>query len=206
MEEALEHTLVRRFRGWMQQARASACPLIPDGRGSRTRPQSEVFSILHRPLIPMHLPVMPASLTRPAGGSLSGRRCSRLRSRVTAWRWTESLIAFCPFHATGSPKSRDKYDLGPYGHSGEQLLVIDRLFGEVMSFIRLRPAALSLLAAAPGRGPAKVVGLLSSFEDAFTFGRNSGWEKLMTTYYRCEGNQCLGHLENDARELGYGSA
>jgi len=76
----------------------------------------------------------------------------------------------------------------------------------VLSFIRLRPAALSLLAAAPGRGPAKVVGLLSSFEDAFTFGRNSGWEKLMTTYYRCEGNQCLGHLENDARELVYSSA
>ena len=69
-----------------------------------------------------------------------------------------------------------------YGHSGEQLVVFDRLYKEVLSLVRLRPEAMKLVAAAPGRGPANLFDFVHTFENEFlSKGGGTGWGNILST-------------------------
>lgn len=136
--------------------------------------------MLTRDFVPMHLPLMPASLTRAAGLALNGRRLSRWRSRRQAWRWTEWLVTYFDYYALDSPKELCDYRLGEYGHSGEQLFMFERLFSDILNIVRLRSEAISFVAR-PGRGPAKLVDILWAFELDGERHNHKSWEKIAST-------------------------
>ena len=179
LDAALKNSAVGRFRRYLLSERAKASVQLTSSPGSCTT-QSSGIGALTRDLVPVHLPLMPASLTRAAGLALNGRRLSRWRSRRQAWRWTEWLVTYFSYYALDSPKELCDYRLGGYGHSGEQLSMIERLFNDILNIVRLLYEAISS-ATGPGRGPAKLVDITRAFELDGGRHNHKSWEKIAST-------------------------
>ena len=123
---------------------------------------------LHSDLLPMHLPVRPASLFKGQAGGLSRRRMQRLESRRLAWLFAECQVAALCYFQCGCPKRSVDFrrHFGRHSTSAGQAAVFENLRRHNLLFCRPCPGLPER-----GRGIARLTDLLSDFELRWEHGR-----------------------------------
>jgi len=152
---SLHATPLGRFYHWLRRMR-------PPGISSDPLPNTistEEINPFDAELLPCHLP-------RPPLEVVQARRRQSVRARkhrsctLTAWMWTEWLLAAFSFLALGSPKGPKDYGhLGSWFVTGSQSFSANRLFCLIKGQLRLaKPLETA------GRGPKRLLHILSTLD------------------------------------------